>query len=418
MSSNSIADMVTQQIDRLSLRNFQRPGFPGALEARFEEDTSSYRATRVWAEGLTAIAFFNIFLFANHLILHSVPWRVVLIRSAIVTPLSLFVIVSMLFHPGRVYRETSIAVVACVICFTHLYLEQSGDAMGPAYAQIGVIVCILFVNVVMRLQFDYAISASVVMMLGDSVFMYLDRVHTPAEKIFGNSLMLCAVSMIVVANYSLGREERLGYLLRLRGELQTAALSQNNEELTRISNLDSLTGLANRRAFTQEFARIWQEAIASGAPLSALVIDIDGFKKLNDLRGHLYGDEVLRRLAALIQQGLRGKDDFGARFGGEEFVVLLPVTSAKAAVMVAERIRKLVEVAGSPALEVLEGQDQVWATVSCGVATCWPTVNLQPDALLDAADKAMYQAKQRGRNRVCVDVSGVLEAGAYAQPIR
>lgn len=400
--SKSITELVKQQIDSLSQRSFQRLTFPEMLEERFEQETSVYRSGRLWLEGLVAIVFFNFFLLANHLILDTVSWRAILMRSAVVTPLSLAVNVSMLFNPRKWYRETSIAFAACAICFAHLYLERGSSAMGPAYAQIGVIVCILFVNVVMRLQFPFALAASGIMTLGDIVFLYNDRLHSPAEDLFGGSLTLCAIAMTVMANYSLGREERLGYLLLLRGELQSEALSANNAELRRVSNLDSLTGLANRHAFAREYLRMWKDALENGTALSTIVIDIDHFKKLNDLRGHLYGDEVLKRLAALIQQGLRGKDDFAARFGGEEFVVLLPGTSLDSAWMVADRIRRLVEVAGSPALRVLDGVDQVWATVSCGVATCSPTQSDLQDDLLDAADKALYRAKALGRNQVCV----------------
>jgi diguanylate cyclase (GGDEF)-like protein len=410
MPSKSISRLVTQQIEQLSLTKFQRLNFPAPLEERFERDTAAYRSGRLWIEGVAAIALFNLFLFANHFIVHAVRWHDVFIRSAIVTPLALAVNISMLWNPKRVYRETSIALAACAICFTHLYLETTPNAMGPAYAQIGVIVCILFVNVVMRLQFWYAVSATAVMTVGDLLFMYHDKFHTPAEKVFGSSLTVCAISMTVIANYSLGREERLGYLLRLRGELQSEELSQNNEELTRISNMDSLTGLANRHAFDREYQRMWREALESGAPLSAVVIDIDRFKKLNDLRGHLYGDRVLKRVATLLLQGLRGKDDFAARFGGEEFVVLLPGTYPEGALLVAERIRKLVEVAGSPALESYEALDQVWATVSCGVATCWPAPGKLKEHLIEAADKALYQAKDNGRNQVCLDDLSVNEA--------
>jgi diguanylate cyclase (GGDEF)-like protein len=147
--------------------------------------------------------------------------------------------------------------------------------------------------------------------------------------------------------------------------------------------------------------KLWKEALMSRSPLSAVLIDIDNFKAVNDLCGHLYGDQVLKRVAVLLLQGLRGKSDFAARFGGEEFVVLLPGSSPEGAVLVAERIRKLVEVAGAPARDDGPELPVVWATVSCGVATCWPTHSDPQDHLLEAADRAMYQAKAAGRNRVC-----------------
>ena len=170
--------------------------------------------------------------------------------------------------------------------------------------------------------------------------------------------------------------------------------------MQRISSIDSLTGLANRHSYELEFARLWREAEASGTSLSAIVIDIDHFKVVNDTRGHLYGDRMLVRVASLLLQGLRCKDDFAARFGGEEFVVLLPAATQEGAMIVAERIRKLVEVAGSPALQE-PGPHPPQSSVSCGVASCWPSEAHSREDLLEAADKALYQAKDSGRNRVC-----------------
>jgi len=205
--------------------------------------------------------------------------------------------------------------------------------------------------------------------------------------------------MTLVANYSIEREERVGYLMRLRSEIQSRELSFLNVELQKISCIDSLTGLANRHAYELQFAKLWREAVESSSCLSAIVIDIDHFKMTNDTRGHLYGDRVLARVASLLLQSLRCKDDFAARFGGEEFVVLLPGATQEGAMIVAERIRKLVEVAGSPALPE-PGEHPRLSTVSCGVAACWPSDANCPEDLLDTADKALYMAKSNGRNQV------------------
>jgi diguanylate cyclase (GGDEF)-like protein len=394
-------ELVQQQIERLFLRKFQGLSFPKPLEDRYEQDISAHRLGRLATEGLVAIGLFNLFLFANLFFLHTVSWHDVLVHSGLITPVALLVNFTIRRHPGRVYREASIGLAACWICYTHLYLELGHHAMGPAYAQVGVIVAVLFTNVVMRLQFPYALAASLAMMAGDLVFLKLDRLEGPAATVFGATMTICAIAITVMANYSLGREERLAYLLQLRGELQSAQLSMSNEELQRISSIDSLTGLANRHAFSNEYQKLWKQALTSRAPISAVVIDIDNFKAVNDLLGHLYGDQVLQRVAMLLQQALRGKSDFAARFGGDEFVLLLPGTTPEIALMVAERIRKLVEVAGAPALEVVPDLPVQWATVTCGVATCWPTHTDLQENLLDAADKALYQAKQSGRNRVC-----------------
>ncbi|CAN5518958.1 diguanylate cyclase [soil metagenome] len=401
MPLQSISELVPPEIERLSAGTFQWLSFPKRLEERFEQDVAPARLTRLWIEGLVAIGLFNLFLFANLFLLHTVALHDVLVRSGLITPVALGVNFSMRMWPGRVYREASIAVAACWICLIHLYLETGAYAMGPAYAQVGVIVAVLFTNVVMRLQFPYALAASITMMAGDLTFLYFDKLQGTAEKVFGATLTLCAIAMTVMANYSLGREERLAYLLRLREQIQSAKLSMTNEELQRISSMDSLTGLANRHAFDNQYMKLWKRALTSRVPLSAVLIDIDNFKSVNDLCGHLYGDRVLQRIALLLEQALRGKEDFAARFGGEEFVVLLPGTSPEIAMMVAERIRKLVEVAGAPALDEVPQLPTLWATVSCGVSTCWPTHTDLPDDLIGAADKALYEAKGSGRNRVC-----------------
>ncbi|MDE3105868.1 MAG: GGDEF domain-containing protein [Acidobacteriota bacterium] len=414
MPTKSLLNAVVEQIEQLQERRLSRLQFPAALEDRFERDVGPKRALRFWFEGLLAILLFNFFLLANHLLLHTVPWHAVLLRTALVTPLSLVVNQLMRMKPKRYLRESSVAVASCLICFIHLWLEQGPDAMGAFYAQIGVLICVLFVNVVMRLYFAYALVSTLVIAAGDAWAMVLDKSRTPEEQIFGGTLVACAIGMTLVANYSLCREERLAYLLQLRATLRSEALTANNQELLRVSNLDALTGLANRRALMQARQRLWKQARSAKTPLSAIVLDIDHFKRLNDLRGHLYGDEVLRRLGQLIQQGLRGKDDFAARYGGEEFVVLMPDTPTAGAVLAAERIRRLVEVAGSPAAHVEDGLEQVWTTISCGVATCWPSSTVQPDDLLAAADKALYRAKQLGRNQVCVSEWSQGSAGTAA----
>jgi len=143
------------------------------------------------------------------------------------------------------------------------------------------------------------------------------------------------------------------------------------------------------------------------------MIDIDHFKIVNDTQGHLYGDEVIKRVAMLIQQALRGKDDFAARYGGEEFVLLLPGASLESAMKVAERIRQLIKMAGSPAPSHPVPQPEIglWTTVSCGVASVQDVEGIDRRRLLLAADTALYTAKAEGRNRVCA--APLLEATTW-----
>jgi diguanylate cyclase (GGDEF)-like protein len=421
MPSTSIHELAIQQVERLSRRGFQRLALPGPLENAFEQSTLARRSERLWLEGLVAIGFFNIYILVDHFLQDSSSsWLPLQIRLCIVTPLALLINLSMRWSPNKIYRETSIAGASCLIGVTHLYIESNKNAASSAYAQVGLIVAVIFVNVVMRLQFFYALSASAILLASDLVFIQHDHFLNSSEKLLGITLAICAISMTLIANYSIGREERLGFLMRLRSEIQSKELSFLNVELQRISCIDSLTGLANRHAYELQFAKLWRESVDSGSCLSAIVIDIDHFKLTNDTRGHLYGDRVLVRVASLLLQGLRCKDDFAARFGGEEFVVLLPGTTQEGAMIVAERIRKLVEVAGSPALPE-PGSHPRLSTVSCGGASCYPSDITCKEDLLEAADKALYRAKELGRNRVCwgeLTSRQKEQSSSYKRPIK
>jgi diguanylate cyclase (GGDEF)-like protein len=399
MPSTSIHELAITEIERLSRRGFQLLALPEPLESSFEQSTFVQRSKRLWIEGLIAIGFFNIYVIADYFIRGGASWFPLQVRLCIVTPIALLINISMRWSTNKVYRESSIALVSCLIGISHLYLESNTAATSSAYAQVGLIVTVIFVNVVMRLQFMYALSASAVLLASDLVFVHMDHFLNPSQKLLGVTLAVCAISMTVVANYSIGRDERLGYLMRLRSEIQSRELSFLNVELQKMSYIDSLTGLANRHSYELQFAKLWDVAVEAGSCLSAIVIDIDHFKITNDTRGHLYGDRVLVRVASLLLQSLRCKDDFAARFGGEEFVVLLPGANREGAMIVAERIRKLVEVAGSPALQE-PGAHPRLSTVSCGVATCWPSDSNSREDLLDSADKALYRAKSDGRNLV------------------
>ncbi|SEM52793.1 diguanylate cyclase [Syntrophus gentianae] len=158
---------------------------------------------------------------------------------------------------------------------------------------------------------------------------------------------------------------------------------------------DFLTGMANRKAFDETLAIKMEEAMVESTDLSLLLIDIDHFKKFNDKHGHLIGDEVLKFVAKKTREMVRGID-FVARFGGEEFAVLLPQTSLKGAVVVAENIRKFfaqVQLKASSTSKPLGS-----LTVSIGGTSYRP--GEPPETFLDRCDQALYSAKKAGRNKV------------------
>ncbi|MGE4552551.1 MAG: diguanylate cyclase [Desulfovibrionaceae bacterium] len=169
-------------------------------------------------------------------------------------------------------------------------------------------------------------------------------------------------------------------------------------ELKEISNQDGLTGVANRRCFEASYAREWLRCRREGVPLSLLMIDIDFFKNYNDAYGHLQGDSCLKTVARVLRhQGNRRAGDLSARYGGEEFVVLLPNTDLDGALKVAHNIRRELDSAAMPHANSTAA-DHV--TVSIGAACVIPTADIGPEDLLGDADRALYQAKRDGRDRV------------------
>jgi diguanylate cyclase (GGDEF)-like protein len=172
-------------------------------------------------------------------------------------------------------------------------------------------------------------------------------------------------------------------------------LEQRAVELERLSITDGLTQLHNRQHFDRRIGEEWIRAQRSADDLTVLMIDLDHFKKINDTRGHPFGDRCLKAVAAALQGVLYRAGDLLARYGGEEFVVLLPGTDANAALTVAERMR--LSVAN---LELATEQGRVHLSCSIGAATVLPSPRSGWMVLLGQADASLYVAKQRGRNRV------------------
>ena len=187
-------------------------------------------------------------------------------------------------------------------------------------------------------------------------------------------------------------------------------LEDKNRLLERLSALDTLTGIANRRRFDEVLRVEWKRAARDGSSLSLLFCDIDHFKAFNDTYGHQAGDDCLVRVAQTMDDTLNRPADLAARYGGEEFVGLLVDTDPGGARLLAERVRDRIEALhiehrSSSAGDVL--------TVSLGAASLVPRVGLRPEDLLDLADQALYAAKEQGRNRVVsAENLPVTESGA------
>ena len=162
--------------------------------------------------------------------------------------------------------------------------------------------------------------------------------------------------------------------------------------------IDGLTGVANRRKFNEDLLADWRQCFREKKPLSLILVDVDYFKRYNDRYGHLAGDDCLKSVAQTLSETVRRPYDLVARYGGEEFACVLPNTVLSGAVEIAERMQERVRTLGIE--HAASDVDRV-LTISLGVATLTPTGELGFEALIEAADKQLYAAKNAGRARVC-----------------
>ncbi len=172
-------------------------------------------------------------------------------------------------------------------------------------------------------------------------------------------------------------------------------------ELQKKVREDALTGLENRRGFTNFLSKYWRHAMREQTPLSLIMIDVDHFKNLNDQFGHMVGDKCLKNIATTLQENLRSGTDVCARIGGEEFAILLPDTDLELAQKTAQRLLKAVDQCAIP---TRLGETNATVTISIGCTSICPGPEMRSDILLKTADDALYDAKRQGRHRVCARV--------------
>jgi diguanylate cyclase (GGDEF)-like protein len=178
-------------------------------------------------------------------------------------------------------------------------------------------------------------------------------------------------------------------------DMTEGKLNSMSYNLEQLSNIDELTKLYNRRCFNDTYSKEWYNACLLHIPLGLLMIDIDYFKNYNDKFGHLQGDECLKKIAAIIRNTVNCPNDFVARFGGEEFIVLMPNTELSGCAVISEKIIKNISMQHfkSP-----EGTAFEHVTVSIGINSMFPSENIDMEVLINGADRALYKAKEDGRN--------------------
>lgn len=290
------------------------------------------------------------------------------------------------------YQRTVTVLAGLCVFFAVIHPSLVGDEIRTFMHQ-GTVFVVLLVYLGVNLRFKYALLAGTASgLLAYPLAISLDLSvdwRMNAASFLGGSLLGALL------RYRDERRDRKLFLQARMLELDNERIQQLADELERLSFLDGLTGLANRRYFDRMFEKAWRGGMRELYPLSLVMLDVDFFKRYNDHYGHQQGDACLKEIARSISFVTARPQDLASRYGGEEFVLLFPRTDNLAARHLTTRILEKIR-----ALELPHGRSDCaeTVTVSAGIATVVPSPELDMSALLKAADQALYRAKSQGRD--------------------
>ena len=362
--------------------------FSPELEKEFLENFSA--RNRVYAP----VAFGSaVLLYALYGILDAilVPDRInelLLIRLGIALPLLLLILVLIALPMYRRYMQPLLALAAATACFSVDVIMLVGWPELSFYF-FGVIVVNLYAQVFGRLLFTWSCSVSIL-----NVIVFIGFMHVADATFEQYVLALFFIGSTMFLGLIVGwSTERLWRILFLRGR----NLVQSNEELRASSQTDPLTGLLNRRGMLEELQREHSRLGRSGRGYVIALLDLDHFKQINDTWGHECGDSVLIEVAQVFRQVLRNTD-IVARWGGEEFLLLLPDTSLAGGRILVEKLRR--KVSGTV---ITHDSQRIPVTVTAGIREAEASLSITQ--LLREADNALYNGKNNGRNQTAVFLS-------------
>lgn len=404
LSSGDTAPSVPDQaelVDRTIAKGFAWLMFPKELEARFLREGASKRFLLMVIAGLASILLFAGVVIADFLLAPDVLPLALFIRGVVYGPAIVagLLVVRRLNQPALNEWLVAAAGVWATLLQSVIILHSAGPLAVARVVELNIIV--VYTCALARFWPAVALAALVGAMHTFIVLTMPDGTGILAPTT--TLLMVTSMAFVLYGNYKLEHDERMAFLLDAREQALHAELTAANERLTHMATTDALTHLANRRYFERFLGECWQRAQAQRRVLSVMVLDVDDFKCYNDLYGHQAGDRCLVSVAQALSGSIRRPGDLVARWGGEEFVIVMMDTDVEAAAAAVERIREAVA-----QLDLVhEGSRcSTRVTLSGGCATSRPDADAEWLQLVQLADEALYRAKASGRNRIVVTCDG------------
>ncbi|RIY02693.1 GGDEF domain-containing protein [Aureimonas flava] len=378
-------------------QRINRLRFSPSIEAVFNDDGLAHRKRVGRVTLVIGILIYDAFLFADWQTLPHLVGTLALARLCVFTPLCL----AIMWLLPRTTTVRQIDAMTVFGTFAAVLLPTVIMTLSPTpqvlIYQFGSMITITYFSLVQRVRFWFAAWGLTLLVVAQIWCVSLVPSIDATSFLFVINFYVAGAVLLMTGSYILERTERHGFLERLRAEYLV-------EHIERTARTDLLTGLSNRHHLAAVASEIARTATRGDAPIAALMIDIDHFKKLNDTQGHIAGDHCIRSVADVVRETLEGAagDVSGRyhafRFGGEEFLVLLPDTTLAEAAVHGDAIRRRLQAARIP--HPAMGEEAV-VTVSVGVAAC-RMADFSLDALVGAADAALYRAKRDGRDRLAM----------------
>lgn len=389
--------------------------FPAAWEARFEAASTAPRVKHFIISAFIALLIYNFFQISDWFILPDMHRTGLLIRLGISTPLEILVLFGLYKYQGWFSQQSPWKADGVIVASGLLAAGSLAIIIGLSnsplrtLAHAGFAPMLVYGNLVQRLRFRAAILLSSLILL-THIGLLAFSANAPSAAVLPIMLLnLVTAFFSLISSYEMEYEERLRFWLIESEQQLLGELDQTNSELDAMSRRDALTGCANRRQAQEALAQHLQQP---GKQVAMILLDVDHFKAYNDHYGHPAGDRCLQAVASAMQQAVPPEQGLLARWGGEEFMVLLPDASMSQAQQLAEVIRQAVH---RQAIPHAASSTTPVVTVSLGVAhlRCGHSPQADQDQLQTQADQALYEAKAKGRNQVAPGLPQAMGAHLY-----